>query len=193
LSACGDQTAQNSAKGQKKSPEPSDKTKKEEVSTAEQQTAETKSVSALTVDELGDCAESNLKQLVYLTTESKFYTCEVNGWVEIEVTNETNVVNQYTVTTIWEDVATGKFWFVKDYASSYTGCPDSGSSQVADSWKQATPAETIEAIDNGLFGNANVKVYTVANKFVYSSDTSVVYTASDYTGSVSAFTVCISY
>lgn len=154
-----------------------------------QSTSEPESVNhALAVDGLPECNESNQKQLVFEINDKKFYTCEETQWVEIEVTN--TVVNQGS--SVWLDEETGKYWFVKGYSNDYSTCADSGSSSVRKSWKQAAPSEVAIAVNNGLFGGAIVKIYVASNHFIYSDDASNVLAASDFSGQIYGFTVCVS-
>lgn len=143
-----------------------------------------------TTNDLQACEDALENAIAYVKAESQFYGCDGLKWAKIDVKGE-NGLDGASANVFWNDPVTDRLWYVRDPSSAFSACADSGSSQVTKTIETPSLPQIQEAIGNGLFGDGNVKVYYISNKFLYSEDPSVTYTASDYTGSIWAFTLCL--
>lgn len=171
-----------------------DTTEIEKVQIVEKKAVEELSENKITMylSDLPECKASNFKQLVYVTSEEKFFSCEKNGWAAAIVSNVTNnVTNNYLSSFVFHDEKTGRDWIVKDPTSSYTACPDSTSATLEETFETPSGAQIKEVLQNGIFEGVNVKVFTTANRFVYSKNPDTILNTTHYTGTIYAFNLCL--
>lgn len=136
---------------------------------------------ALAVGDLPECTDDNLHQLVYLTSEEQFYTCD-GDWQVIEI--KTEVVTTETTKVadmLWQDEVTGRHWFYRGMTNNYMGCGGSGF---------VTPGleDIQEAVENGLFDGVNVNIYYAGNAYINTKYPETERT--DYSGSLYGFSLC---
>ena len=139
------------------------------------------SISLKNIKDLPKCAKANDSQLVYVIDDQMFMTCTEGEWVEIEMpTQETERV---VSSSFWADPVTGTTWYVGSYAQ-WTGC-DNALGEL----RSATQAETIEAINNGIFeGATSIAAWIDSDDYVLSANPSVLI---HNTNAVKAITLCI--
>jgi hypothetical protein len=165
----------------------------ESAKASPEETKEVNGIQALAIDELPRCSENNEKQLVYLTTDKNFYSCEAKGWqkisvVENHVTEVTNVTNESSV--LWLDDVTGRSWYVRGLATSYQGCSEPNApASVVKSTESPSLAQIQAALANGLFEGVNVKIYYAANAYIHSNAPTVL--KSDFSAFLYAFNLCL--
>lgn len=135
-----------------------------------------------------DCTDENEFQLVYITSEKQFYTCEAGEWVTINISVEqkNQIVEKKSAfdNILWKDEVTGKYWYIKGMGLSSMLCGSPTANTTA-----ATADEVKEALNNGMFEGVNVRVRLNSdgsNDYVYSEFPSV-----EYTDNVQAFLVCL--
>jgi hypothetical protein len=166
---------------------------------------ESETSNALAVDELPACDGDNQHQLVYVTSEKKFYTCETSGWAKIDIDGPQGEKGNDGIAgsngadgangadgisdVVWTDKVTGKKWFIKTETNQYVSCGDTTPpAGIAKTYASPTVTDIQGALSHGLFQGLNVKIYYTSNGYIFSNDPTTLKT--DFSANLWGVSLC---
>jgi hypothetical protein len=115
--------------------------------------------------DLPDCDENNSKQLVYVKKEKQFYSCEADGWDEIDIGGPDSRDGAF-----WHDDKTGNSWQIHGADRTKAICPVGNDVTETGGFRDSDANDVREALRNGIFKYANIRVFVRYHYWVYSDD-----------------------